>query len=194
MGRPKKYNPDDVVDKALELFCRKGFYSTSTAAIIEQVGINKFSLYKEFGSNKQLFDRALVRYYEVSIEKNFAFLETTSAGIEDIRKCFLAFLEDTSADPGCMLCNTATEFSNQDPASNPLLERYFKRIPNALLNALDNAVTAGHLIKSIDIQSTAYLLSSIIFGLMLQLRAKAVPDQLCLSAEAALAYLDTLCI
>ena len=193
MGRPKKYDPDEVLDKAMTLFHRKGFHSTSTPEIVEQVGINKFSLYAEFGSNKKLFDRALIRYYEVNFQNNFGFLEATTAGIDEIKLCFEAFLGDNDDNPGCMLCNTSIEFSNQDAASNLVLEHYFKRIPAAVKNSLDNAAAEGCLIKGLDTANTAHLLNSIILGLLVQLRAKASASQLRQSCESALTYVESIC-
>ncbi len=71
MGRPKKFNPDLVLNKIMDFFHSKGFNATKTQEIIEHLGINKFSLYSEFGLNKELFDRARLRYYQGRFMKGF---------------------------------------------------------------------------------------------------------------------------
>jgi len=61
-GRPRSFDRDTALDKAMEVFWRKGFESTSVADLTEAMGINPPSLYAAFGDKEQLFLEAVERY------------------------------------------------------------------------------------------------------------------------------------
>ena len=54
MGRPKKYDREAVLDRAMQAFWRNGYEATSTADLEAQMGVNRSSLYAEFGSKEAL--------------------------------------------------------------------------------------------------------------------------------------------
>ena len=64
MARPKEFDPEVAVDRAMDLFWRKGYGATSPNDLVAELGIGKGSLYAAFGSKRALFDLALDRYRE----------------------------------------------------------------------------------------------------------------------------------
>ena len=64
MPRAKEFDPEMVLDKAMDLFWTKGYEATSIKALVDHMGINRFSLYSTFGDKHQLFLRACDRYHE----------------------------------------------------------------------------------------------------------------------------------
>src|SRR4051812_21366670 len=63
-GRPRGFDVDRALDRALELFWRKGYEGTSLPDLTGAMGINRPSLYAAFGNKEQLFRKALDRYAE----------------------------------------------------------------------------------------------------------------------------------
>jgi AcrR family transcriptional regulator len=63
-GRPREFDVDQALDRALRVFWRKGYEGTTLAELTEAMGINRPSLYAAFGSKEELFHRALDRYAE----------------------------------------------------------------------------------------------------------------------------------
>jgi AcrR family transcriptional regulator len=53
---------DTALNRALEIFWRKGYEGTSLSALTEAMGINRPSLYAAFGNKEELFRKALDRY------------------------------------------------------------------------------------------------------------------------------------
>ena len=53
MPSPKGYKREDVLDRAIELFRRNGYSATSTAELVDALGINRKSMYAEFGSKQE---------------------------------------------------------------------------------------------------------------------------------------------
>ena len=62
VGRPRAFDSDKALEKALEVFWRKGYDGTSLADLTEAMGINKPSLYAAFGNKEQLFIKAIELY------------------------------------------------------------------------------------------------------------------------------------
>jgi len=62
VGRPKQFDPDVAVDKAVGVFWGKGFGGTTPQDLVEALGICKGSLSNAFGSKHELFTRVLRRY------------------------------------------------------------------------------------------------------------------------------------
>ena len=63
-GRPREFDVDQALDRALEVFWLKGYEGTSLPDLTGAMGINRPSLYAAFGNKEALFRRALDRYAE----------------------------------------------------------------------------------------------------------------------------------
>src|SRR5256714_13652479 len=63
-GRPREFDPDEALDRALQVFWRKGYEGTSLPDLTKAMGINRPSLYAAFGNKEALFRKALDRYAE----------------------------------------------------------------------------------------------------------------------------------
>lgn len=61
-GRPRRFNPDEAVTIAQQLFHAKGYDGVSIADLTKALGINPPSFYAAFGSKGQLYARILDRY------------------------------------------------------------------------------------------------------------------------------------
>src|SRR5580698_3850049 len=62
MGRPREFDTDAALEKAMRLFWAKTYEGTSVADLTETVGISRPSLYAAFGDKQSLFRAALERY------------------------------------------------------------------------------------------------------------------------------------
>ncbi|MCK2212243.1 TetR/AcrR family transcriptional regulator [Actinomadura sp. ATCC 31491] len=61
-GRPRAFDPDAALDRALEVFWRQGYEGTSLSDLTAAMGINRPSLYGTFGNKEELFAKVLERY------------------------------------------------------------------------------------------------------------------------------------
>lgn len=195
MGRKKSYDRDELVGKAVEIFRDHGFAGTSAEMLVEGLGVNRYSIYAEFGSKQGLFDAALERYDEEVLGRNFGPLEAPGAGLDEAR-ALLEFFGSARASPasgrGCLLCNTAVELGPEDPSGAGFVQRYFERISEAFYTALDNARCKGELHRAVDPHEEAGFFTASVLGLFVMLRAKAPPAVIESAARVAIAHLEAL--
>src|SRR3989440_11441871 len=61
-GRPRAFDTDRALDRALQVFWRKGYEGATLSDLTKAVGVNRPSLYAAFGGKEALFRKALDRY------------------------------------------------------------------------------------------------------------------------------------
>jgi len=62
MSRPRGFDTDAALEKAMRLFWAKSYEGTSVADLTKTLGISRPSLYAAFGDKQSLFRAALERY------------------------------------------------------------------------------------------------------------------------------------
>ena len=179
----------------MELFWQRGYAGTSTSDLVEHLGVNKFSLYAEFGSKQALFDAALRRYEQQFMNDVFGPLEAADAGLNSIAELFERFGKDAAGPAsglGCLLCNTAVELAGDDSSGEPFVQRYFGRVQAAFQNALANARRAGDLQVGVVAVDEARFLTATALGIFVMVRARTAPIVVQGAGRVAKRHLDTL--
>jgi len=181
MSGVKQYDRSELLDRAMDLFHRQGFNGTSTAELVEELGVNRKSMYAEFGSKQGLFEAALDHYNATSLSAVLAAVEADDAGPDAIRSTFAGFAsasEDWAQGRGCLLCNTAVERAVLDPASGDHVDAYFDRLTNAFRNALHNGQQAGEISMNADPDELAAFFTMALVGIATLAKGRAQPNQI----------------
>ena len=181
MSRKKQYDRTELLNRAVELFRRQGFNGTSTAELVAELGVNRKSMYAEFGSKQELFEATLEHYNNNHLTRVLAPLEAPDASIEAIRYAFYDYAsasEGAFNGLGCLMCNTAVERSALDPGSGRYVAAYLERLTRAFWHALNNAQQGGELDPTVDLDEMAGYLTTMLIGMAASVRAKAPPAQL----------------
>jgi len=193
MPRQRKFEPNQVLDKAMHLFWRQGYTNTSLHELEEAMGINRFSIYATFESKHALFLAALERYRETVVARLIAGMEEPDAGIETIHRFFTQFVDLAQGEAGnwgCFLCNSATELALDDRDVAQEVEKYKARILRAFRHALTNAQQRGELPASTDRHEWELYLLGALFGLMVYTKMNTPPAALERYIRTVLAHLS----
>jgi AcrR family transcriptional regulator len=116
MARKKQYSEDEVVEKAMHLFWKKGYETTSMQMLEKEMGINKFSIYSSFGNKHGLFLESL-KQYKSKIQGVLEKFKNGTKGVEDIKQFFYDSVSSnfkTDHLKGCFVTNTYNEFSDKE--------------------------------------------------------------------------------
>ena len=193
MARPRGFDREQVLDRAMGAFWSRGYGATSIEDLVAQMGIQRGSLYGTFGDKRTLFLSALDRYQRVVARELFDALEAPGSGLAAIRRFFRLRVEgalDRRRPPGCLVTNSAVELSRRDRGAKARVDGSLARMEAAFLRALERARAKGELAAGRDLRALARFLTSSAQGLSVM--AKAFPERAVLEDVVAvvLAALD----
>ena len=103
-----------AIEKAMDLFWRNGYKTTSIRMLEKEMGINQFSIYSSFGSKQGVFLES-IKCYKGKIKEITDKLKKSSNGIEGIKQYFYDFIEfskENLVKKGCLVTNTANELDD----------------------------------------------------------------------------------
>jgi len=161
MARKKKYNEVEVIEKAMDLFWRNGYETTSVRMLEKEMGINQFSIYSSFGSKEGVFLES-IKCYKGKLNSILDKLEASTNGVDGIKTYFYDFLAFSKANKqkkGCLINNALNEFGdNLDPAVRSETDAVFNTLKKVLREklALDSEKDPETLTKQVN-----YLLVSL---------------------------------
>ncbi len=111
-GRPKVFDRDAALDKAMALFWQHGYEATSMAHLVEATGAKAPTLYAEFTNKEGLFRAALDHYIARFIETNEALLFATDKSLEqalgDYFGAIARFFTSKETPNGCFIISTSS--------------------------------------------------------------------------------------
>jgi len=127
--RYKEYNRDAVLEKAIRLFWQKGFNGCSINEIVKATGVNRFSLYHEFGNKEGILYASLELYRERYSKNKLDILKTSDGGLhETFIQFYTAFLENSHPMAGCYFIHVGTELADVDEQIRKSLSNYLNEI------------------------------------------------------------------
>src|SRR5947209_4564077 len=175
-GRPRAYQPDIALGKALDLFRKDGFAATSLDDLSAATGMNRPSLYGAFGDKRELYIKSYRRYREdaraamvdifrdeLPIRKR---LERIYAVALDI------YLSGDGGPRGCFTVMTAASEAVADPDIRAMVLEGFSELDKAFAACFRLAKQKGELPASADPQVLARLASATIHTIALRARAQ----------------------
>lgn len=118
MSRPREFAEPDVLQKATEVFWKKGYHAASMQDLVDAMGINRASLYGTFGDKHQLYVRCLQTYRD-ALHYNLTTLTARRRPVrERLATLFRHLVNEAVQDDerkGCLLANAALERGSEDP-------------------------------------------------------------------------------
>jgi TetR/AcrR family transcriptional repressor of nem operon len=177
MARPREFDEDEVLTRALEVFRARGFEGATLSELERATGLGRGSLYGAFGDKRSLFHKALARYRDTAMQERLAALEAPGAGRAEILALFAALARNASCDrerKGCLVTNCSVELADRDPDLACEAARCFDRFERAFARALGEAQARGEIASDRDGVRLARLLTVLMEGMLVLARAR--PD------------------
>lgn len=118
MGRPRKFQEQDVIASAGEAFSLGGYGGTTLDDLVTATGLGKQSLYNTFGGKRELFLRALTSEVEDAVAAVDEALTTGAATPLERIQAYLLKLAITLSDDnrhGSLFTKATVELADRDP-------------------------------------------------------------------------------
>ena len=158
MARPREFDPDAVVDRAMQVFWAKGYEATSLDDLCETTGLNRSSLYAAFGDKRALFLQTIERYGDGAVARVAAALSRPLPVREALAGFFAEMIDRIVAGPGrsgCYVGNCAAEVARHDRAAAAAVRRNLERVEATFRDAFVQARTRGELPPQADVTALA---------------------------------------
>lgn len=188
LGRPRSFDIDEALDRALEVFWRKGYEGASLPDLTAAMRINRPSLYAAFGNKEALFHKALDRYAAgpaAHVGKALE-AETARAVAERLLHGTIDLLTNPKHPQGCLVVQGALACGSEGEAvRQALIERRAESLA-AIRRRFERARVEGDLPANCKPADLARYLTTIVQGMAVQATGGATRAQLRKVAELAL--------
>ena len=191
-GRPKGFDRDEALDKALTHFYAHGYQGSGMTDLLEQMGIARQSLYSAFGDKKRLFLEVIDRYDSMQMAQMTEILQAPGSPLENVKN-LLRFAGQMALDPrypGCLVGNTVAELGVSEADVTVALQDHFKFAESEIGGTLKRAKDAGELPKSVNCRALAHTLCCVVQGLFIRTKLNPDPQYIQDVVETAISLID----
>ena len=187
MARPREFDADEALDKAMGLFWAKGYHDSSIRDLVDRTGVNYYGLYEVFKNKHGLLMAALDRYRGTVTAAFGAALKSaapTPTGLLGAFDRLFELLTTEDGQVGCLMCNAAIELAPHDDAVAAKVRSHLHLLTDHFEAWLDRAGTP---VPQTDRRDAAAFLATTAYSLALLLRAGFDRAHVRRQAETAIA-------
>jgi AcrR family transcriptional regulator len=188
IGRPREFDMSLALDRALEVFWRKGYEGASIGDLTAAMGIKPPSLYAAFGNKEGLFRQALGRYtqwHDGLINEALA-LPKAKDCIAALLRCTADSLTDKNNPPGCLLVQGIAGSGEHAKCISDQLCAQRAANEKRVRERLKRAKAEGDLPDDADPAALARFVATVTQGMAVQAAAGASRAELRRVADTAL--------
>jgi TetR/AcrR family transcriptional regulator, copper-responsive repressor len=170
-GRPREFDKDAALERALLLFWQHGYESTSVAELTRAMGVNPPSMYAAFGGKRRLFTAAVERYqagHGAFAGRALAKEPTAREAVARLLREAAVEYTDPSHPPGCLVITAATNCSEQSAEVQAELRDHRKATQQAIEDRIADGVAAGELPAGVNARRLARFYAATVQGMSQQ--------------------------
>jgi TetR/AcrR family transcriptional regulator, copper-responsive repressor len=188
-GRPRAFDRDEVLAKAIEAFWEHGFEATSVAELTKAMGISPPSLYATFGDKKALFLEAVAVYQRTHgsfAARALASEPTARSAVARLLREAASEYTDPAHPRGCMVISAATNCTPDSADIEQALRDERNANVAAIQQRIQSDIDSGVLPSGTNARSLAVFVAATVQGMSQQARDGASRSDLEAVAEAAM--------
>lgn len=190
-GRPREFDVNQALIRARDLFWSRGYSATSVQDLVDELSVQRGSLYAAFGDKHELYLKAVALYAQENRERLEAMLDSGPV-LPALRRMLTApatltgAREQTERRRGCLVGNTTAELVPADEQALVLVAAAFEAFIQTVSAALKRGQDTGEIATSATPEAQAYMLLMLFQGSALVSRAQPARDQFSAGIDAAL--------
>ena len=167
-GRPREFDMDDALDKAIGVFRERGYHATSIGDLSAAMELASGSLYKAFTDKRAIFLAAFDRYTSRRNEQVRRVAETGRSGRDRLRDVLAFYVESSQGVEGrrgCLVVGSAVELAVVDHEISTLVAGVLRRNEALLADLIRQGQADASIPASIDADATAGVMICLTQGL-----------------------------
>ncbi|MFM6979481.1 MAG: TetR/AcrR family transcriptional regulator [Methylophilaceae bacterium] len=192
VGRPRSFDKEEALKKAMHVFWEKGYEGTSMADLIESIGMKAPSLYAAFGNKDAIFKEVVQKYLPIVVNGQLATLNNTSDIVEAVqntlKECVRLFTSPDNPHT-CLIMTAAINASPEHQDHVVSLRAMREDYRNAWVQRFERAEQERQLTGQLSPQQLADFYVTLIQGMSLRAKDGANKQDLTRTAEIALQIL-----
>jgi AcrR family transcriptional regulator len=193
-GRPRAYDPDAALARAVDAFWDAGFAATSLDDLTLATGMNRPSLYGAFGDKQALYRKALDLYRvrtREALREAFGGDDPLRVALRNVYDTAISiYLSGDNGARGCFIIGTAVAQAVTDADTRAALADALHEIDDAFAARIARAQRGGELSADADPAKLAKIASAALYSLTIHARAGEGRSALEAIADAAV---DVIC-
>ena len=141
MARPREFDADQALEKAMNLFWAKGYHNSSIRDLVDATGVNYYGLYSVFEDKQGLFLSSLDLYTQQVTRDVLAELDRPGPAKEAIAAAFeklVGFVRPKAGHTGCMIATAAIEVAPYDKKAAAKVRAHMDRLTQAFERRLED--------------------------------------------------------
>jgi TetR/AcrR family transcriptional repressor of nem operon len=168
MARPREFDIDHALDRAMLVFWKHGYHGTSVADLMKAAGVQKQSLYCAFGDKHSLFVKS-VEFYKnqvlAQVKALVAGADSPIAAIESVMRFAVKSAKAKNCPEGCLAANTALELGLRDPDAAVEVKKMFQGFERILSETIKKGQDKGEITSRFESGLIAHNLLNTLNGI-----------------------------
>lgn len=186
-GRPRSFDRDAALERAMDVFWRKGYEGTSISDLTREMGINPPSLYAAFGDKERLFLECVERYQAKHGGACPYECEPTARGAIAKLLLYMATELTKPCNPrGCMMVMAAATCSGSSEEMQSALQERRTSSRAHIKERIERGLKEGDVPRGVDATALADFYAAVISGMSMQARDGASRKSLLATVETAM--------
>jgi AcrR family transcriptional regulator len=192
-GRPREFELDQALDKAIGAFSELGYHATSLGKLTAAMGIAEGSLYKAFRDKRAVFLAAFERYLTLRSEQAVRELASARTGRDKVRATLASYAEHSHGRVGrrgCLVVGSAVDLASSDPDMAKRVAAVLAGHEKRLVEFIRQGQADGSISTDIDAAVTGRLLLCVVQGMRVLGKTGRSREEMTSLVDNALKVLD----
>ncbi len=187
-GRPRSFDLDTVLERAMRLFWLRGYETTSLAELLKAMRVTTPSIYSAFGDKEHLFLETIKRYIAGpgSYQAEALREKTAKGAVTRILSQAVDSITDPDTPPGCMLTLSAINCSAASASVRQAVTEARREMEQALCRRIEQGKTEGDVPAATDAPALAGFYSTFLYGMSIKAIEGVTREEARAMADAAL--------
>lgn len=192
-GRPREFDIERAIDRAIDVFRQRGFHATSIGDLQHAMAITAGSIYKAFKDKRAVFVAALDRYMasrDAAVDRRLAACRTGRERLSGLLTWYVEMSSGREGRLGCLVVGTAVEVAVLDREIAERIRTRLNRVESRIAEIIEAGKRDRSIRPTVDSAATARVMLCILQGLRVVGKLGRSDDDMRAVIEAALKLVD----